>query len=73
MTSKLRSWNWRHTWRRERQHPYLTVERVVIDHETFCKIHDCHDRQGLTIQQTARVVSTSVLRTAARWSAAQCP
>jgi transposase len=26
----------------------------VIDYETFCKIHDCHHRQGLTIAQTAR-------------------
>ena len=21
----------------------------MIDYETFCKIHDCHDRQGLTV------------------------
>src|SRR5215468_5019689 len=27
---------------------------VVIDYQTFCKIHDCHHRQGLTIAQTAR-------------------
>ena len=26
----------------------------MIDYETFCKIHDCHRRQGLTITQTAR-------------------
>jgi hypothetical protein len=26
---------------------------IVIDYETFCRIHDCHDRQGLTIAQTA--------------------
>jgi hypothetical protein len=26
----------------------------VIDYETFCKIHDCNHRQGLTIAQTAR-------------------
>lgn len=26
----------------------------MIDFETFCKIHDCHHRQGLTIAQTAR-------------------
>jgi transcriptional regulator with XRE-family HTH domain len=26
----------------------------VIDYETFCRIHDCHHRQGLTIAQTAR-------------------
>jgi hypothetical protein len=24
------------------------AEPVVIDYETFCKIHDCHDRQRLT-------------------------
>ncbi len=28
----------------------------MIDYETFCKIHDCHDRQGLTITQTARAL-----------------
>src|SRR5271167_5108257 len=42
--------------RRGRQHPRLTAEPVVIDYETFCKIHDCHDRQGLTIAQTARAL-----------------
>ncbi len=26
----------------------------MIDYETFCKIHDCHHRQGLTIAQIAR-------------------
>ena len=26
----------------------------MIDYETFCKIHDCHHRHGLTIAQTAR-------------------
>ena len=26
----------------------------MIDYETFCKIHDCHHRQGLTVVQTAR-------------------
>src|SRR5271169_5005913 len=39
--------------RRGRSRPCLTAEPVVIDYETFCKIHDCHDRQGLTIAQTA--------------------
>jgi len=29
---------------------------AVIDYETFCKIHDCHHRQGLTIAQTARAL-----------------
>ena len=28
----------------------------MIDYETFCKIRDCHDRQGLTIAQTARAL-----------------
>jgi hypothetical protein len=31
----------------------LTAEPIVIDYVTFSKIHDCHDRQGLTIAQTA--------------------
>ena len=32
---------------------------AVIESETFCKIRDFHDRQGLTIAQTARAwVST---------------
>src|SRR5215467_12786742 len=39
-----------------RQHPRLTAEPVVIDYETFSRIHDCHDRQGLTIAQTARAL-----------------
>ena len=26
----------------------------MIDYETYSKIHDCRDRQGLTIAQTAR-------------------
>src|SRR5450759_5610846 len=40
--------------RRGRQRPCRTAEPVVIDYETFCKIHDRPDRQGLTIAQTAR-------------------
>jgi hypothetical protein len=28
----------------------------VIDYETFCKIRDCNDRQGLTIAETARTL-----------------
>jgi transposase len=28
----------------------------MINYETFCKIHDCHDRQGLTVTQTARTL-----------------
>src|SRR6516164_9496833 len=33
--------------------PCRTAEPVVIDYETFAKIHDCHDCQGLTIMKTA--------------------
>jgi transposase len=40
----------------------------VIDYETFCKIHDCHDRQGLTIAQTARALGLHP-RTVATWVA----
>jgi transposase len=43
----------------------------VIDHETFCRIHDCHDRQGLTIQQTARALGLHP-RTVATWLARSC-
>jgi ActR/RegA family two-component response regulator len=39
---------------------------VVIDYETFAKIHDCHDRQGLTIAQTARVLGLHP-QTVATW------
>src|ERR1700693_2340549 len=54
--------------RRGRQHPRLTAEPVVIDYETFCKIHDCHDRQGLTIAQTARALGLHP-QTVATWVA----
>ena len=40
----------------------------MIDYETFCKIHDCHDRQRLTIAQTARALGLD-LRTVATWAA----
>jgi len=39
---------------------------VVIDYETFAKIHDCHDRQGLTIMQTARALGLHP-QTVATW------
>lgn len=38
----------------------------MIDYETFCKIHDCHDRQGLTIAQTARALGLHP-QTVATW------
>src|SRR4029077_5597097 len=53
--------------RRGRSRPRLTAEPVVIDYETFCKIHDCHDRQRLTITQTARALGIDP-RTGARWA-----
>jgi hypothetical protein len=40
----------------------------VIDYETFCKIHDCRDRQRLTITQTARALGLDP-RTVAAWAA----
>jgi transposase len=40
----------------------------VIDYETFCKIHHCHDRQGLTIAQTAQALGLDA-RTVAAWVA----
>ena len=40
----------------------------MIDYETYAKIHDCHDRQGLTIAQTARVLGLHP-RTVAKWLA----
>lgn len=40
----------------------------MIDYETFAKIHDCHDRQGLTIVQTARVLGLHP-QTVATWLA----
>src|SRR6202790_3477800 len=46
----------------------LTADPVVIDYKTFSKIHDCHDRQGLTIAQTARALGLDP-RTVAAWLA----
>lgn len=40
----------------------------MIDYETFCKIRDCHDRQGLTIVQIARALALDP-RTVAKWLA----
>ena len=69
--------------RHGRRRPCLTAEPAVIDYETFCKIHDCHDRQRLTITQTARALglhpqtvatwaARSKLRAAAQPTAPQC-
>ena len=38
----------------------------MIDYETFAKIHDCRDRQGLTIAQTARALGLDP-KTVAAW------
>jgi transposase len=40
----------------------------VIDYETFCKIRDYHDRQGLTCAQTARALALHP-QTVAKWIA----
>src|SRR5215471_15322691 len=52
--------------RRGQRSPCRTAEPVVIDYETFAKIHDCHDRQGLTIMQTARALGLHP-QTVATW------
>lgn len=38
----------------------------MIDYETFCKIRDHHDRQGLTVAQTARALGVHP-QTVAKW------
>lgn len=38
----------------------------MIDYETYCKIKDCHDRQQLTIAQTARALGLHA-ETVAKW------
>lgn len=38
----------------------------MIDYETYCKIKDCHERQRLTIAQTARVLGLHA-QTVAAW------
>jgi IS30 family transposase len=40
----------------------------VITYETFCRIHDCHHRQGLTIAQIARELGLDP-KTVATWLA----
>ena len=40
----------------------------MITYETFCRIHDCHHRQGLTIAQTAREMGLDP-KTVATWLA----
>ena len=40
----------------------------MIDYEMYSRIHDCHERQGLTITQTARTLGLDP-RTVAAWLA----
>jgi transposase len=40
----------------------------VIDYETFAKIHDCRNRQGLTATQIARALGLN-RKTVAKWLA----
>jgi transposase len=40
----------------------------VIDYETYAKIHDCRDRQGLTITQIARTLGVN-RKTVTKWLA----
>src|SRR5262249_46182413 len=46
----------------------LTAEAVVIDYETYARIRDCRDRQGLTITQIARTLGLH-RETVAKWLA----
>ena len=47
---------------------HLTPEAAVIDYEMYSRIHDCHERQGLTITQTAQTLGLH-RRTVAAWLA----
>jgi transposase len=38
----------------------------MIDYETYCKIKDCHERQQLTVAQTARALGLHA-QTVAKW------
>jgi transposase len=38
----------------------------MLDYETYCKIRDCHERQHLTITQTARALGLHP-QTVAKW------
>jgi transposase-like protein len=39
----------------------------MIDYETYCQIRDCHERQQLTLAQTARALGLHV-QTVAKWA-----
>ena len=39
----------------------------MIDYETYCKIKDCHERQQLTVAQTARALGLHA-QTVAKWA-----
>src|SRR3984893_9976645 len=42
------------TWRRSSSGCTRRWASAMLDYEAYCKIRDCHDRQHLTITQTAR-------------------
>src|SRR6516164_3831153 len=46
----------------------LTAEAIVIDYETYARIRDCRDRQGLTITQIASTLRLH-RQTVAKWLA----
>ena len=39
----------------------------MIDYELYCKIKDCHERQGLTVAQTARALGLHA-QTVGKWA-----
>src|SRR5579863_9563882 len=59
---------WAATFSQHFRRPGPTAEPVVIDYDTFARIHDCRDRQGLTVAQTARALALDP-RTVAAWLA----
>ena len=44
------------------------IEAAMLDYETYCKIRDHFDRQGLTITQTARALGLHP-QTVSKWVA----
>src|SRR5260370_25660230 len=44
------------TWRRSSSGCTRRWASAMLDYEAYCKIRDCHDRQHLTITQTARAL-----------------
>ena len=75
-SSALRSvcYDWAKTFSLHPRRPAPDGGAIVIDYETFSKIHDCHDRQGLTIAQTARALGLDprTVATVEKFHAAGC-